>query len=218
MSRGRPPKPEGEKRKAPMDELELERTTEKVLELHTRRYTCRQIADQLKLPKTTVNDILRKATAHYKRTNKAFINEIVHGALASLDHVENQAWQGWDKSLEMGGKTKEESMKLSVDPKVKKIDKAVDKQLEQGLSQDDRRTLGMIKVITERYEQCGDPRFLAIIVRSALAKAKLLDSLNLKQSQSDALEKMLELMLGYGAKDPSDIPTEQTKEESEQSE
>lgn len=177
-------------RRGDLNEVEIELYTEQILKMHTRRMTVRQIAEELELPKTTVNNLLRKVVSKYRKTNQGFINQVVHEALDALNEVEYESWIAWEKSKLDGGKTKTEGVQRSDQA----IDKQIDKLLSAGSSKAEKNLAGLVKVITERYEQYGDPRMLAVIVRSVLAKAKLLESLNLKQAQNDAIAKLAELM------------------------
>lgn len=163
---------------------EKQRDTKLILELHYEKYGVREIAEMLGMNYGTVFRDLKMATQEFREANQDFINEKILHMVNSLDHLEEEAWASWFESLEDGVKERVKS------------------EMSLGLGKK-KASLSVVEKVKETVGQCGDPRFLTVITRSALAKAKLFESLSLKKSDNELLRKIYESL-----KQPPETPAE----------
>lgn len=172
---------------------------DEALKLHLQNYSLREIASILNISYDTVRLDLNKVVARWKEANQETVQNTIMKSLATLDLVEHEAWKAWFRSCEDAEKHRV----------VKKLGDAIAKKV---------CNLVVDQDILEITGQCGDPRMLALVIRSAQAKAKLLEQLQLKSANNEIWEKILkelqrdlpELEEDAAADADSDEPAEDT--------
>ena len=169
--------------------LQREQDTAKILALSKEDYSVREIGELLGLNYATVFRDMRLAKERYKEANQDFINQSVLEMVSHLEDVIAEAWESWFESLEDGLKERIKSV-----PKVDANGKALTGKRAGELMQER---------VEEVTHQCGDPRFLTVITRCALAMAKLFESLSLKKTDNDVWFKIYqELIKDRGKSSP----------------
>lgn len=118
---------------------------ETIATLRLKAYTLQQIVDETGLSKSTVQRVLRELLAEWQARAASATDEIKAAELAKLDALERDAWAEWERS-------KMEWSKRSV------------------------KTGGPNGKETkvEKGEQCGDPRYLNVILGIHERRARLL--------------------------------------------
>lgn len=123
--------------------------------------TQQEIADKLGLDHTTVSKHLKAIRDEWKQQAQEDIGEVIKHDLRKLDAIESEALEQWERSKKDGQKKVAEG--VSAAPKTGKAGKADD----DGASMPN-------KVKIETWGQCGDPRYLKIILDCQERRAKLL--------------------------------------------
>lgn len=118
---------------------------ETIATLRLKSYTLQQIVDETGLSKSTVQRVLRELLAEWQARAAAATDEIKAAELAKLDALEREAWEEWERS-------KKDWAKRSV------------------------KTGGPNGKETkaESGGQCGDPRYLNVILGIHERRARLL--------------------------------------------
>lgn len=172
------PRREGYKKRSALEKAADETL---IVKLHLEKYSGLEITEILQkdygreISESTVQKTLRAKAIEWGKRNQEFINESLMQQIEVLNHVENQAWQGWYRSMEDAEKTV--------------VRKRVLKAIEKGAKPQTETV-----TIKEIIGQAGDPRFLTVITRASDTKAKMLDQLKLKADGMVFLEKLAKAM------------------------
>jgi predicted transcriptional regulator len=130
--------------RTPQEDVRIEQRRQQAAELYLKGTTQAEIARELNVSQATISDDLKAIRREWRDSRIRDFDEAVAMELKKLDHLEREAWSGWDRS-----QLPAESTKVTQDGSGKKAEKTV-------------------------RQQQGDPRFLDQVHRCIVGRRTLL--------------------------------------------
>lgn len=129
-------------------EDQRERDLEEIARLYLQGWSQRKIGEQLKISQQQVSYDLAEIRRRWLESSIRSFDEAKSRELAKIDHLEQQAWEGWNRTIGIKKKT---STKVGVNAK------------------------GPVDEETETLEElAGDPRFLQVVDTCIQRRCKIL--------------------------------------------
>jgi hypothetical protein len=131
------------------------------LKYHVRQYSYREIGEMFGVSHTTVKKHIHELVDGWRDLNLDFIQKTIVTGIHALNEVESESWKAYQTSFNDSEKRRTETG-----------GKDGGKDVEEFRSNN------------------GDPRYLKLVVESQKAKAKLMQSLDLKKGDNEILERI----------------------------
>lgn len=151
-------------------EAQRENDLVRIARLYLDRVPQHEIAHELGLSRQQIGYDLRVLFKRWREAALADFDEALGRELSRLDLIEREAWAGWERS---------------VGEAVSKREFYPPKKGAKGKPLRNTTGEGYVLAAFETKDQTGDPRFLAVILQTVAARAKLLGLTDFGDKQGD---------------------------------